>query len=344
MKDTRPSPIEMKTLYRAASEFRKLAPWEWMDDSEVFGVQNPGTGEIGYCCVLGAMEEVFALVVYLGAKGLKVHLDIQDGKFEPEDPDVGFMQDCLMASFENKEDMDKDDIRLIKRLNLNFRGSHAWPMFKRYKPGYFPWHPDREEVLFLTDALAQASEVCRQLLENEDIETPADDGLYLVRVCRVEDGKTVWGDEWKKPESVGETSFTIEPINELRLQRLKREAKPTAAVWEIDFFYSPTPIDEGGRPYYPYTIMIADHNTGVIYDVYLSHRPGHEKEFMEHFLLCIENLKQIPKEIKVSKEETAKFFESYTAFLQIKLSHAKRLDAVDSARIAMTKHLQSMQR
>ncbi len=177
MKETKSSPIEMKALYRAAAEFRKLAPWEWMDDSEVFGVQDPKTGEIGYCCVLGALEEVFALVVYMGEKGLRVHLDMQDGNFEPEDPDVGFMQDCLMASFENKEDMDKDDIRLIKRLNLNFRGGHSWPMFKRYKPGYFPWHPDREEVLFLTDALAQATEVCQQLLENEDIETPTDEGI-----------------------------------------------------------------------------------------------------------------------------------------------------------------------
>jgi hypothetical protein len=233
-----------------------------------------------------------------------------------------------MASFENREDMDKDDIRLIKRLNLNFRGRNAWPMFKRYRPGYFPWHLVREEVLFLTDALGQAMEVCRQLLENDDILTPAEEGLYLVRVPVIEDGKTIWKDEWKKPGSVGKTPFTVEPLDELRVQRLKKAAKPTGAVWEIDFFYSPTPISEGERPYYPYAIMIADHDTGFIYDVYLSQHSGHEKEFIEHLLSCMENTRQLPKEIMVRKDEVARLFESCAASLEIKLSVVKRLEAV----------------
>ncbi|MDA8242311.1 MAG: hypothetical protein M0Z67_18325 [Nitrospiraceae bacterium] len=341
MKETGPSPIEMKTLYRAASEFRKLAPWEWMDDSDVFGVQDPRTAEIGYCCILGALEEVFALVAYIGADGLKVHLNMQNGKIELDDPDAMFMQDCLMASFENKENMDKDDIRLIKRLNLNFRGRHAWPMFQRYKPGYFPWHLDLGEVLFMTDALVQAAEVCRRLLENDALHTPTNEGVYLVRVPQLEDGKVVWKDEWRKPQSVKETSFSVAHVNELHIQQLKKEAKRTAAEWEIDFFYAPTPISEGKKPYYPYAIMIADHDTGFIYDVYLSRLEGHKKEFMEHFLSCIENTKQIPKEIMVRKEEAARFFETCAASLQIELRVVKRLDAVDSARRSMTRHLQS---
>lgn len=343
MKETRPSPIEMKNLYRAASEFRKLAPWDWMDDSDIFGVQDPFTGGIGYCCVLGALGEVFALVVYMGAEGLAVHLKLQNDEVEPDDPDLMFMQDCLMASFENKEDMDKDDIRLIKRLNLNFRGRNGWPMFKRYKPGFFPWHLNREEVLFLTAVLEQAMEVCRQLRENKDILTPTDAGLFLVRIPVIEDGNNIWKDEWRKPGSVEETSFTVEPVDELRIQRLKKAAKPTGSTWEIDFFYSPTPISEEGRPYYPYAIMIADHDTGFIYDVYLSHFSVHNKEFVEHFLSCIENAEQLPKEIMVRKEEAARLFEAYAASLQIKLSVVKGLEAVGNARRALTIHLGSVQ-
>lgn len=340
MKETRPSPVEMKNLYRTASEFRKLAPWDWMDDSDVFGVQDPNTSRIGYCCVLGALGEVFALVVYMGEEGLAVHLKLQNDEVEPDDSDLMFMQDCLMASFENKEDMDKDDVRLIKRFNLNFRGRNAWPTFKRYSPGFFPWHLNREEILFLTYVLEQAIGVCQQLLEDDSILTPTDEGIYLVRVPMLEDGKTTWKDEWRKPGSVVEPSFTVEPIDELRVQRIKKAARPTDATWEIDFFYSPTLITEGGRPYYPYAIMTADHNTGFIYDIYLSHFSGHDKEFKEHFLSFIENTEQLPKEIMVRKEETARFFETFAKSLQIKLSMVKRLDAVDSARRALTKHLQ----
>jgi hypothetical protein len=31
-------------LYQAAIEFKKLAPWEWMLDSYMFGVKNQATG------------------------------------------------------------------------------------------------------------------------------------------------------------------------------------------------------------------------------------------------------------------------------------------------------------
>jgi len=45
---------EWKELFLAADQFRLLAPWEWMDDSQVFGVRDPWTGEAGWCVVIGA--------------------------------------------------------------------------------------------------------------------------------------------------------------------------------------------------------------------------------------------------------------------------------------------------
>ncbi len=70
----------MKRLYAAAESFRKLAPWEWMDDDRIFGVKNPETGVIDYCGVLGALGEVFALVVYEGPEGLHGYLKLISGE------------------------------------------------------------------------------------------------------------------------------------------------------------------------------------------------------------------------------------------------------------------------
>lgn len=60
-----------KDLYEAASIFREIKCWNWMWDSDIFGVENPENGEFGYCCVLGRMGEVFGMVTYLGTERLE---------------------------------------------------------------------------------------------------------------------------------------------------------------------------------------------------------------------------------------------------------------------------------
>lgn len=75
-----------RDLYQAAAEFKNIRPWEWMHDDEVFGVQNPSsTGEIGYCCIMGALGEHFTLGVYLGSDGLEIYSRIQSAQIDPEE-------------------------------------------------------------------------------------------------------------------------------------------------------------------------------------------------------------------------------------------------------------------
>ena len=143
------SPSAWKGLYDAASAFRDIACWRWMSDSDLFGVKDPENGEIGYCCVLGQLGEVYGLVVYLGSAGLEQHRKIQSGKVSAGSPDFIYNQTCLTAWFGNRSDLEDADRKVINELRLKFRGSHAWPQFRSLQPGYMPWSLTENEATFL---------------------------------------------------------------------------------------------------------------------------------------------------------------------------------------------------
>lgn len=65
-----PTISDWKALYQAALEFKEIEAWTWMYNSDVFGVQNPANGEIGYCCIVGALGEMFAMAHVPGHRGI----------------------------------------------------------------------------------------------------------------------------------------------------------------------------------------------------------------------------------------------------------------------------------
>lgn len=138
MKEIAPSPDEWKELLESAIAFQKVGCWEWMYDSDIFGVRNSETGETGYCCVMGNLGELFALGVYLGREGLEGYLRMQSGIIGEGDPEILRYQKCIMVSFEDRKDLNARDLKIIKESGIKFRGSKVWPQFRSYRPNIFP--------------------------------------------------------------------------------------------------------------------------------------------------------------------------------------------------------------
>ena len=58
-----------KALLVAADDFNRLAPWEWMHDSNIVGLRHPVTREVLLGSILGRMRTLFALLIYRRASG-----------------------------------------------------------------------------------------------------------------------------------------------------------------------------------------------------------------------------------------------------------------------------------
>ncbi len=257
-----PTRDEWRRLYQAAQALKALAPWAWLEEDDLFGVQDPESGQLGFVSVMGMLGEHYAASLYLGAEGLYGFWRLQmHGPFMT--PETLFEIPQLQASFEDRDQLDEHDRRVIKDLGLRFRGRQAWPLFRSYRPGFLPWRLEAHEARFLTHALEQLANVAVRAKNDPELLTPEDDEVYLVRVPRREGDTLVWEDEARRVPPPEGTTITS-AIDKSSLELLKG-LPPGRHTLEIDLFMFPAPIaPKGERPYFPYMLMIVEAQSGMI--------------------------------------------------------------------------------
>jgi hypothetical protein len=342
MKEQSPSSQEWAALYQVAADFKRLAAWEWMYDSDLFGVQNPADGEIGYCCVMGNLGEHYALGVYLGTEGLASYLHIQSGAVEPPDMGVLYVQKCLMASYEDRELLEQPDRALIKELGLKFRGRNAWPLFRSYRPGYHPWFLTGAEARFLTIALEQAIDLALRFKDDSQLLIPPREGQYFVRVPEQRADGLHWSDQWLAPAPIKLEEVLPPQPDELRIQRIKQTIKARQGAWEADYFRAPTPIQEhkGERPYYPYMSLWVDRASGMILHTDMTPTADYRAAFQQQFLDLIARVGFMPRELYVKRPEAQALLTPIAAPLGIKLKTARVLPMLDEAHNSLLSYFQ----
>lgn len=193
-KDQKPTDEQLLELYQAASAFKKAEPWKGLSDSDLIGVENPEDKTIGYCSVMGRIGQHYALGVYLGEKGLAGFFELLEKAAGTPYHQALHYQDCLMCSFEDREQLDKADRAQIKALGLSFRGRNAWPMFRRYEPGYLPWFINQAECIFLTHALRQTL-IAAEEINEEKWDIDFEQGETILRRSREKNGELQWYSE-----------------------------------------------------------------------------------------------------------------------------------------------------
>jgi hypothetical protein len=308
-----------------------------MWDADMFGVQDPESGENGYCCVMGRLGEHFALGVYNGSEGLaglwKMRMTESVTSHDPVE--VLSWQDCLMASYEDRSQLKKLDLDLIKELGLKFRGRNQWPLFRSYRPGYAPWFLTAAEARFLTVCLQQALDVVARFRDDRGlIGEPGPQGPYLVRVPEKPGEEWVWKDTYQKPAPARRSeSPPVPPLDEARLERLRR-LPASRGVLEMDYFFTSATIkgEEDERPWYPQLVIGADGDTGMILGFELVPAAEAPAALVEQLLQILERMESRPSRVMVQRDEARDVLRPVTDRLRIRLMRGRRLPAVDMAR------------
>ncbi len=337
MSNTTPTKNEWKQLYSEAEHLFALAPWEDLEEDDIFGVQNPETGQRGFVSIMGSLGEHLAIAVYLGEEALYDFWLVHEQQVPPEQI---LEVPQLQASFEDRKELTAQDRSLIKSLGLKYRGRQAWPMFRSYRPGFLPWYLTGDEVRYLTHVLAQTRSVVQRLHKTPDLLDPPDDITYLVRVPDTgTDGTVIWNDKMMQipPPKVPGREFAV---NRDLLDDV-RKFKSSRMTFEVDFFFTPMQIQEekDDRPYFAYMLLVVEQNSGMIMGV---ETMGVTTTFTEMlaqlpqaFLGILANHKMRPRQIQVQSERTYTYLKPICDPLQIKISLKSYLPFLEEAKSEM---------
>lgn len=298
---------EWRNLYDMAIRFRDLKPWNIVSGAEIFAVQNPEDGEIAYCSIMGELGQVYALAAYVGQEGLETYFEMENSA-EEGNPEALFSQKCLMVSFENREYVDKQDIKVIRELEYKFRGKNQWPVFRSLEPGYVPWFLNSYQARFLTVILEQALEVALGSITN-GYNIMQDEDTCIMRIPDARGDSVTWENSITKLELNEKDTYIPVYNDEIKLRGLMKKIKSRNGIWAMDWFYCPQPVGEGEKPYFPAVMYLIECETGQIINYELTQKDNLMEKFQNKFIETIEKFNSIPQQVIVSREELYLTFE-----------------------------------
>lgn len=336
-----PNLNEWAAVYEAAKSLHDLAPWQWMFEDQMFAVEDPDSGEVGYCSVMGSGGEFLALAVYPGEKGLRSYQRLSGQNAEPgtvRDPDVYLSQRALMASFEGSSDVDKRDREVFQSLGLRFRGKQAWPVLRSYEAGYVRWFLSAEECRLLTHALEQATLIGQRMKDDPTL-LEQKPGSVLTRVLIREGNADKWMDEWREwPHLEDEADNDLLPpvsqVSEIRLKRVLKQAEASGA-WEVDISYAPFSVWEGERPYFPRLMLCVHYGSGTILAAYPGELSVDSSEFVNQFVATMEQHGLYPEQVVVSRKSVGRLLSSVAQAIGAEVIDVDYLPGVAKAREGM---------
>jgi hypothetical protein len=340
---SRPKPPEVPLdLWRraldAALAFRALAPWEWMSDSDIAVFVDAG-GRPWFASVLGAAGQVYGLVLYRGGGGLGTLKQAMNADGPADWEEVRFAQDGLTVWFGPKSELSKEERDRYAALDYQpARGARlAWPSMLDHRPGLVPWPPEADDVAWLAEALPAVIRFAELLRANPGL---ADDrGQFEFPLIPTKDPlPTAANLEWRlwdvAPKEPAPRAVRVnDPGIETRLRALPVSA---GVNWEVDWFYLPEGVVDGGRPYYPRCFQVYETRSGLCLATELVNAT--DDIFGQAVSQLVRLMFQsggIPQRVQVRRPELQVVLQPWLAGLGGRVKLTDRLKSVEAGRRSM---------
>lgn len=247
-------------LHHLAAELCQLAPWNLIEETDIFGITSPVTRTTWFVSIMGSAGEFRALCAYEGSYALSRFWDLYDN-----DPTAAYSASVLtiphmMLSFGSREQTDPEQAALLGDNPEGFDGE--WPELKRIVPGLLPETPGDGSLDEFILILEQSLSVLKKALDDLMLlhADPRED-VYLVRTQGKGKSKA-WKDTYKQVEDES-LPDPEQPDAELLAALSAMPKANTVLQWHCQMM--PLPLKEKDRPHcFPFMAMLVNKRSGVV--------------------------------------------------------------------------------
>ncbi len=329
-----------RELYNTAIKLADLDPWDWIEDHNLFAIKAPGYEDLGFCNIIGKSDTFHALFIHKGIEGLSNLYDLAgyEGEYYL---DIILRQTGLQLTFTDRDQLENSELKLIKKLNLRFRGKNAWPVFRKFKPEILttPIQSERE-ACFLLQALKLVVEISVHRNEYQSDLFEHEENVTVFR--SPEFGKT---QKWSKAtvnftrELEAFPNFPETPFNQIKLELLAQTLPQTDDSWIVDYMLTPVPVKESDtdeHPFFMRAFMVIDELSELILKQNVFIKTDYAAKMTTEFLNIIEDKGVIPQTIIVKNHETWAYLEPIVDRLEIELFFEPYIPVLDLIFAEMT--------
>ena len=271
MKKVAESPL-LNRIFLAANVICNMEPWENLLETDIFGVRMPGSGQTWYISVMGSDGEFTAVAAYRGIEGLAGFYHTRDNAETIPETTI-LTVPHLLLSFNDREELDKDDREALRKSGVTVRGKGRWPRLKEIIPGFLPAFPGGDTLIELPAMLEQVIWVIFETLKKPGILRKKGDGgeKILVRVSSGDPAKPVWKSHYEAPD-IENFSIKYNPECDISAIGALSMLKPARVTIQADMVLMPAPVKEKGKKgYFPFMLLLMNKTNGMIVGTDLMH-------------------------------------------------------------------------
>ena len=260
-------------LYSLVKKLYQASFWEDYWDNDIIGIQLAGYKEPVFVSILGKAEQNFGFLIYRNLEELSYFFKTRNRAEFREFSSVMEMlqtQKCISLHFEDRQEIPKEEYEKIKSSGITFRGKKAWPVFTDYKPGYYPYTIEENDVPYLIAVFEKLVETAQDFRSSLQIYEKKQETYEVLMRSYKKDGSYKDG-FYEVPEAIlegvvdNEINYASIKLTEFEMKRANTQ-KMEHTIWELDIDFVGVPVvsPSGGRPIFPCLLLVADTQKGEI--------------------------------------------------------------------------------